>query len=52
MRFDGQIFDGARSLYYSDWHLHILTGSARWFPEFTPIDLVALNYVRATKGIF
>ena len=47
MRFDGQIFDGSRSLYYSHKHLQLLAGSAQWFPEFTPTDLVALNFMFA-----
>ena len=47
MHFDGHIFDGSRSLYYSHMHLQLLAGSAQWFPEFTPTDLVALNFMFA-----
>ena len=52
MHFDGQTFDGSRYLYYSYMLLQLLAGYAQWFPEFTPTDLVAFNFVRATKGIF
>ena len=52
MHFDGQIFDGSPSLYYSDMHLQLLAGSAQWFPEFTPTDFVALNFMFAHKRNF
>ena len=52
MHFDGQIFDGSPSLYYSDMHLQLLAGSAQWFPEFTPTDFVALNFMFALKKEF
>ena len=47
MHFEDHIFDGSRSLYYSHMHLQLLAGSAQWFPEFTPTDLVALNFMFA-----
>ena len=45
MRILGNAFNGAREFYYTDWELSYTAGSARWFPEFTPVDLVALRFM-------
>ena len=45
MRICGKAFNGAKELYYTDWELLYTAGSARWFPEFTPVNLAALRFV-------
>ena len=45
MRILGNAFNGAREFYYTDWKLSYTAGSARWFPEFTPVNLVALRFM-------
>ena len=52
MRYNGRVFDGSRSLYYADWHLQLLAGYNRWFPEFAPTDMVALNFMFALLKVF
>ena len=41
----GNAFNGAREFYYTDWELSYIAVSARWSPEFTPVNLVALMFV-------
>ncbi len=45
MRFLGHAFNGAKDLYYADWCLQYTAGSARWFPEFTTVDFIALRFI-------
>ena len=32
-----------KKFYFADWHLHFTAGSARWFPEFTPVNFIVLR---------
>ena len=41
----GNAFNGARGIYYADWHLSYTAGPGRWFPDFTPVNLVALRFM-------
>ena len=45
MKAKGHAFDGARTYDYTDWRLHITAGSGRWFPEFTPINFIAVRFM-------
>ena len=36
---------GAKELYYADWHLQFTAASARWFPEFTSVNFIALRFM-------
>ena len=45
MRILGNAFNGTREFYYTDWELSYTAGSARWFPEFTPVNLVTLRFM-------
>ena len=45
MSFMGNAFNGAKEFYYTDWHLHYTASSARWFPEFTPVNFIALRFM-------
>ena len=45
MRISGNAFNGATEFYYTDWELSYTAGSARWFPVFTPVNLVALRFM-------
>ena len=47
MKLMGHAFDGDQSFYFADWRLRITAGSARWFPEFTPVNLMALRFMFA-----
>ena len=38
-------FDGAREFYNADWCLQSTAGRARWFPEFTPVNYIALRFI-------
>ena len=48
----GKAFDGDQAYYFADWRLRITTGSARWFPEFTPMNLMALRFIFALMKRF
>ncbi len=41
----GNAFNGAKEFYYTDWQLQYTAVSARWFPEFTPVNLIALRFM-------
>ena len=41
----GNAFNGANEFYYTDWQLQYTAGSARWFPEFTSVNLIALRFM-------
>ena len=41
----GNVFDGAREIYNGDWHLQSRAGRAPWFPEFTPLNYIALRFI-------
>ena len=41
----GNAFNGAMEIYYTDWELSYTASSARWFPEFTPVNLFALRFM-------
>ena len=45
MRIYVNAFNSAKELYYADWELSYTAGSARWIPEFTPGNLVALGFI-------
>ena len=45
MRICGNAFNGAKEFYYTDWELSCTACSARWLPEFTPLNLVALRFI-------
>ena len=45
MRILGNAFNGGMEFYYTDWELSYTAGSARWFPEFTPVNLVTLRFM-------
>ena len=38
MMIKGRVLDGAPSFNNAEWRLQAVAGSARWFPEFTPVD--------------
>ena len=44
MRVFGNAFNSANEFYYPDWELSYTAGSARWFPEFTPVNF-ALRFM-------
>ena len=48
----GKAFDGARDYSYADWHLRIDARSARWFPEVTPTELMAVRFIFALMKRF
>ena len=41
----GNAFYGAKEFYYTDWQLQYTAGSARWFPQFTPVNFIALRFM-------
>ena len=45
MRILDQAFDSAKEYYFTDWCLQYTAGSARWFPVFTPVNLIALGFM-------
>ena len=45
MRIMGNAFNGAKEFYHTDWQLHYTAGSARCFPEFTPVNFIALRFM-------
>ena len=45
MRILDRAFNGAKEYYFADWYLQFSAGCARWFPEFTPVNLVALRFM-------
>ena len=45
MRICGYDFKGTKVYYDADWELSYTAGSARWFPEFTLVNLVALRFI-------
>ena len=40
----GKAFVGAREFYNADWNLQSTAGRARWFPEFNPVNYIALRF--------
>ena len=49
MKIMGNAFNGAKEFYYTDWQLQYTAGSARWFPEFTPVNHCIEVHVRVIK---
>ena len=45
MRILDQAFNGAKEYYFTDWCSQYTAGSGRWFPEFTPVNLIALGFI-------
>ena len=45
MRISDQDFDGAKEFYFADWWLQFTAGSARLFPEFSPVNFIALRFM-------
>ena len=45
MRIVDQAFDGAKEFYFSYWSLQYTAGSALWFPEFNPVNFIALRFM-------
>ena len=41
----GRAFDCAKEFYYADWRLQYTAGSARWFPEFSQMNFLALRFM-------
>ena len=41
----GNAFDGAREFYNADWHLQSTARRARWLPQFTPVNYIALRFI-------
>jgi hypothetical protein len=41
----GQAFNVAKNFYFADWRLQYTAGSTRWFPEFTPVNFIALKFM-------
>ena len=45
MRILDQAFNGAKEYYFTDWCLQFTASCGRWFPELTPVNLVALRFM-------
>ena len=45
MRTLDQVFDGAKEYYFADWYLQYNVGCVRRFPEFTPVNCIALRFM-------
>ena len=53
LRVMGKAFDRAGDYFYADRRFLIAAGCVRWFPEFTPTDLIAVRFILTLmKGFF